>query len=234
MRARAPRHSRKPTNNLDRSPRPPALLRSQRAHEPAQHLTARPVHDRVEMHGQRRGEDLTCDLRLGRASRMSQQTRVVRLHRGRAIDPQPPASRIPISVVCSPCSNGKPMPRSVARHRAATSSAARISPPISNCDDTPRRYSAPAAFATSLAGCADAVPGGRRTPGQRPPTDRQVARTRRPYALIPSAPCRSAGPPSPRWGRQTPAFSRKGGSLDRRQHHARSGRPAERQPARDP
>lgn len=81
VRARAPRHAREPTDNLDRSPRPAALLRGQCAHEPAQDLAARPIHDRVEMRSQRRGEDLSGDVRICRAPRMRQQTRVVRLRR---------------------------------------------------------------------------------------------------------------------------------------------------------
>jgi hypothetical protein len=44
--------------------------------------------------------------------------------------PRPSASRAAISVLCNPCSNGKPIPRSVARHSTAITSAERTGPPF--------------------------------------------------------------------------------------------------------
>jgi FAD/FMN-containing dehydrogenase len=97
----------------------------------------------VELSGQRTAEDLRDDVRIGGARRVGEQAGVVGLRRCRVSTPRRSPSRIAISVVCSPCSNGNPMPRSVARHSAATSSAPRTcSPPSDASADTPRHYSA--------------------------------------------------------------------------------------------
>ena len=80
----------------------------------------------LKLRGQRTAEDLRGDVRprscspRARAGRRSRSARP-----SRRSTPSRSASRIAISVVCNPCSNGNPMPRSVARQSAAATSAAR-------------------------------------------------------------------------------------------------------------
>src|SRR5215207_709000 len=101
------------------------------------------MHDGAETIRERIAEDLWRDVRVRGATRMGEEAGVVGLRSGLAVDAEASASRIAIEVLCRPCSNGNPMPKSVARHSAATSSAPRTcSPPCDASADTPRHYPA--------------------------------------------------------------------------------------------
>ena len=71
-------------------PAPHVRLR-QRPQQPEEHLTARSVHDGVEMRRQRAAEDLRRDVRVGGAADVGQQGRVVGLRRRGAVDAEPVA-----------------------------------------------------------------------------------------------------------------------------------------------
>ena len=61
------------------------------------------------------------------------------------------ARRIAITVVCNPCSNGKAIPRSVARQSAAISSAVRTRSLPSGSAATRRHYPSPLRLADAAA-----------------------------------------------------------------------------------
>ncbi len=89
-------------------------------------LARRPPQDRDDVGGEVAAEDLRRLRRVGRAAGVEEQAGVVGLGRGLPVDAR--AAR-PAAwwrcVAWRPCSNGKPMPRSVARQSAAITSATR-------------------------------------------------------------------------------------------------------------
>ena len=146
-RARPGRRARAPTYRA-RAARGEAPTRTSR---PDPYMTG------VKMSGQRVAEDLGGDVRIGGAARVGEQAGVVGMRRRRRSTPSLSASRLAISVLCNPCSNGKPMPRSVARHSVATSSALpTCSEPCDASADTQRQYSPHAG--TSARRWTDGIP----------------------------------------------------------------------------
>jgi HD domain/Bacterial regulatory proteins, luxR family len=98
-------------------------------------------------------------------------------------------SRMPKTVLCKPCSNGSPMPRSVAKHRAPITAAVRTSSRITgDSGDTKRRYpDVPAGEGSRLTGpgswhCRPHEPDGRRVKDLLLLRPRSAARQRRGYA----------------------------------------------------
>ena len=126
-------------------------------------------------------EDLRRHVRVRRAARMGEQRGVVGLPEVLLSRPRRSASRIAISVLWRPCSNGNPMPRSVARQRAATSSADRTCrPPWEAAADTTRDYPARQARPTARAasGAARATGSANRSSTCRPARSATSGRAR--------------------------------------------------------
>ena len=141
MRPALTRRLREPPRDLDRARRRRAVRIRERAHDAGQHLALRSEDDRPEARRQVTAEHLGGDLRVRGAAAVGEQAGVVGLRRRRESIPRRSPSRIAICVACRPCSNGKPMARSVARQSAATTSAVRTrSGPTDGSSGTWRPY----------------------------------------------------------------------------------------------
>jgi hypothetical protein len=120
-----PDHPGQAQRDLYRAGRPRSARVRKSPDQAGHHLTAGPVHQRVEVFGQGTTEHLGGQVRVRRAARVRQEAPVIRLHRGLAVDTEP---------ICQPHRDHgrvqavlerEPMPRSVARHKVPITSAVR-------------------------------------------------------------------------------------------------------------
>jgi len=88
-RAGRPDHPAQAQRDLYRAGRPRGARVGKSPDQASHHLTAGPVHQRVEVFGQGTTEHLGGQVRVRRAARVRQQAPVIRLHRGLTVDTEP-------------------------------------------------------------------------------------------------------------------------------------------------